>query len=68
MAFSDDYVDDVYYWPEAEQVSSSSNREATETLPSGNTPPSSSKTTVTFIQDSITQHSDTVVKAVIHRN
>lgn len=65
MAFSDDYVDDVYYWPEAVQMPSSPNRDATETQPGAQTPPSSVQ--VTFIEDSITQHSDTIVKAVIHR-
>jgi len=60
MAFSDDYIDDVYYWPEAV-----SNQPSEVSAP----PAVSQQPTVqvTFIEDSITQHSDTVVKAVIHR-
>ena len=55
MAFSDDYVDDVYYWP---SDASSQQSEVSYQQPS---------VQVTFIEDSITQHSDTVVKAVIRR-
>ena len=67
MAFSDDYVDDVYYWPlEASsqpvsyQQDNVSYQEEHYTIPQSNVQ-------VTFIEDSITQHSDTVVKAIIHR-
>ena len=45
------YVDDVYFWPEQST--------------SGNVPQEPEK--VTFIEDSITQQSDTIVKAHIRR-
>jgi len=65
-ATPDDYVDDVYFWeqttlPSAQPI----NREATETLPRVNEP--QNKVQVIFIEDSLTQHCDTVVKAIIRR-
>jgi len=65
VAFSDDYVDDVYFWQNEEPVSSSPFRDAAETQPRANEEASSVQ--ITFVEDSITQHSDTVVKAVIRR-
>ena len=64
-AVSDDYVDDVYYWPDANSVSSSPSRDASETQATEYNQPNGP--TITFIEDSITQRSDTVVKAVIRR-
>ena len=59
-----DDVDDVYYWPGATtdvQIiidnESSTSRQQVVSEPSN----------ITFIEDSVTQHSDTIVKAVIHR-
>ncbi len=66
VAFSDDYyIDDVYYWPSDEPVSSSPTQDASETQTSS--APAKDNVQITFIEDSITQHSDTVVKAVIRR-
>ena len=60
----DNYIDDVYYWETDVPVSSPS-RDAAETQPSDNV--QSPVVQITFIDDSITQHSDTVVKAIIRR-
>ena len=57
--FSDDYIDDVYYWETSEPVV----REVVVSEPVSNEP----TVQITFIEDSITQKSDTIVKAIIHR-
>ena len=65
MAFSDDYIDDVYYWDSAKQPVSSPSRDATEAQTWENN--QQSDVQIIFIEDSITQRSDTVVKAIIRR-
>lgn len=66
VAFSDDYIDDVYFWDDGSQPAAQPVlRDAAETLPSGKEEQQTVK--VTFIEDSVTQHSDTIVKAVIRR-
>ena len=62
MAFSDDYVDDVYYWP-----SDASSQQSEVSYQPSEVSYQQPSVQVTFIEDSITQHSDTVVKAVIRR-
>ena len=61
--YADDYyIDDVYYWESNEQVQHTQviveQPAADEQAPA---------VEIQFIEDSITQHSDTVVKAVIRR-
>lgn len=53
--YADDVIDDVYYWE-----SDLANTPAENELPYR-------RATITFIEDSITLHSDTVVRAIIHR-
>ena len=65
-AIADD-LDDVYYWPERTTVIYSqpqvSNNAQTVSQPVQ--PVQTNK--ITYIEDSVTLHSDTIVKAVIHR-
>ena len=65
MAFSDDFIDDVYYWDSNKQPVSSPSRDAAETQTREEKPQSDVQ--IIFIEDSITQHSDTIVKAIIRR-
>ena len=62
-ASSPDFIDDVYFWDDgstpAERVSNVQPPTASAVQP-----PTSG---ITFIEDSITQHSDTIVKAIIRR-
>ena len=78
-----DDVDDVYYWPESNQIifsqpnsvtikkSSTSDQKTSTSDPDNprqyidNT--RDSEPTITYIEDSDTQRSDTIVKAVIRR-
>ena len=63
-ASSPDFIDDVYFW-ETTSSEQTIYREATETLPRVNEPQNTVQ--VIFIEDSLTQDSDTIVKAVIRR-
>lgn len=56
-------VDDVYYWPDNTPASTTQVTSAEQTTP---TTPTTSQN-ITYIEDSVTLHSDTIVKAVIHR-
>ena len=58
-----DDVDDVYYWPDRSPVPPAPTIQTTTTT---QTTPTTSQT-ITYIEDSVTMHSDTIVKAVIHR-
>lgn len=55
-------VDDVYYWPDNTPA-------PTTQVTSAQTTPTTSTTSqnITYIEDSVTLQSDTIVKAVIHR-
>ncbi|MGM9837444.1 MAG: hypothetical protein ACI30A_03020 [Paludibacteraceae bacterium] len=59
---ADDVLDDVYYWDADKSADSRSN---TYYVSDDYAEPVT--VTLTFIEDSITLHSDTVVRAVIHR-
>ena len=78
-----DDVDDVYYWPESNQIifsqpnsvtvkKTSTSEQTISTSESNNTRQYIDNTrdpepTITYIEDSDTQRSDTIVKAVIRR-
>lgn len=60
-------VDDVYFWPEDRVViykQPQTNTNA-QTINQPVQPIQTSR--ITYIEDSVTQHSDTIIKAVIHR-
>lgn len=65
-----DDVDDVYYWPDdrpAVVYSQPTQVTVTQTTQVSQTTQVTTSKTITYIEDSVTQHSDTIVKAVIHR-
>lgn len=53
-------VDDVYYWPDNTPAPTTQVTSTTQTTPA-------TSQNITYIEDSVTLHSDTIVKAVIHR-
>ena len=53
-------VDDVYYWPDNSPAPTTQVTSTTQTTPT-------TSQNITYIEDSVTLHSDTIVKAVIHR-
>lgn len=57
-----DDIDDVYYWPDNTPVPA---RQVTETTTTTTTTPQTNR--ITYIEDSVTMHSDTIVKAIIRR-
>ena len=61
-ASSPDFIDDVYYWDDDSQpvapIVSAEEKQSTI---------NNQQSTIIFIEDSITQHSDTIVKAIIRR-
>ena len=57
-----DDIDDVYYWPE---TTFCKQRNVSDVSTIDSKPVQTSK--ITYIEDSVTLHSDTIVKAVIHR-
>lgn len=57
-----DVVDDVYYWPE--EKAAITHVHTTQSVQTAQ-PLQTSK--ITYIEDSVTQHSDTIVKAIIRR-
>ena len=59
-------VDDVYYWPDNTPAPTTQVTSAEQTTQSIPTTPTTSQN-ITYIEDSVTLHSDTIVKAVIHR-
>ena len=62
----DDFIDDVYYWESAEtQTLPTVSRRSADGQPSDNA--TANQVQITYIEDSITQHSDTVVRAIIRR-
>lgn len=71
-----DDVDDVYYWPESNQIIFSQPNSVTIKKSSTSDPGNprqyidntrDPEPTITYIEDSDTQRSDTIVKAVIRR-
>ena len=65
-AQGDDFIDDVYFWDtETTQPSPTIDQRNVNNQPRGN--PDVTEVQITFIEDSITQHSDTVVRAIIRR-
>ena len=67
MAFTPvSYIDDVYYWESDEPLAMPTvDRQLTDGRPNSNTEENAVQ--IYYIEDSITQHSDTVIKAVIRR-
>ena len=63
FAFSRDFIDDVYYWDDPNTTPVTIETNYTAVSPASE----QSHVQVTFIEDSITLHSDTIVKAVIRR-
>ena len=61
--YSGDVLDDVYYWEDE----TAPHRFVVEEQEEMQDEPMPQWVTITFIEDSITQHSDTVVRAVIQR-
>lgn len=60
-------VDDVYFWPE-DRVVIYNQPQTNTNAQTVNQPVQPVQTSrITYIEDSVTQHSDTIVKAVIHR-
>ncbi len=60
-------VDDVYFWPE-DRVVIYNQPQTNTNVQTVNQPVQPVQTSrITYIEDSVTQHSDTIVKAVIHR-
>lgn len=57
-----DDVDDVYYWPDNTPVPA---RQVTPTTTTTSQPVQTDR--ITYIEDSVTMHSDTIVKAIIRR-
>lgn len=57
-----DDIDDVYYWPDNTPVPA---RQVTETTTTTSQPVQTNR--ITYIEDSVTMHSDTIVKAIIRR-
>ena len=74
--YADDVVDDVYYWVDKDAsetlyFGSDAEEYASETAGSDvyEEVEQPQLVTITFVQDSVTQHSEgTIVKAVIHRD
>lgn len=73
-ATADEQKDDVYYWPSDYQARTiedtytiDNENSALETYTTGSYQTRSNKPEVYFIEDYETQHSDTIVKAVIRR-
>lgn len=72
---ADDYVDDVYYWdtPQGTQPTPlfDNDNEAAEYQTTQeeytDTPADNRQAEITFIEDSVTRHDATVIKAVIKR-
>ena len=59
-------IDDVYYWPDKTPAPTKQVTSTAQTTTTTQTTPTPSQT-ITYIEDSVTLHSDTIVKAVIHR-
>lgn len=57
-----DDIDDVYYWPDNTPVPA---RQVTPTTTTTSQPVQTDR--ITYIEDSVTMHSDTIVKAIIRR-
>ena len=57
-----DDIDDVYYWPYNTPVPA---RQMTPTTTTTSQPVQTDR--ITYIEDSVTMHSDTIVKAIIRR-
>lgn len=58
-----DDVDDVYYWPDTTPVPT---RQVTPTTSVTQVTPNTTQNII-YIEDSVTLHSDTIVKAIIRR-
>ena len=57
-----DDIDDVYYWPDNTPVPA---RQVKPTTTTTSQPVQTDR--ITYIEDSVTMHSDTIVKAIIRR-
>lgn len=60
-----DDIDDVYYWPDNTPIPARQVSETTTTTTTTSQPVQTDR--ITYIEDSVTMHSDTIVKAIIRR-
>ena len=68
LTYAEDYIDDVYYWPDTENQSTINYYPIQSTDDTAEDSDTSPKISVEFIEDSITrQNPDTVVKVIIRR-